>query len=612
MTARLVAGVDVGNATTEAAIACLEAGAEPRFIGTSLCPTTGLKGTIQNLGGIETALGRAAEQVGIAVGALDVVLLNDAAPVVAGMAMQTITETVVTESTMVGHNPSTPGGHGLGVGALIPFAALDGEPSLDSVIVAIPEAVRFSDAARRIAAALERGWPIAGLIVQRDDGVLIANRLNVALPIVDEVAGFDLLPMGQRTAVEVAHPGHQVQAICNPYALAGLLHLDPEETRRVAPIARALVGLRSGVVARLPAGLTQGRTIQAGVLTVHGRRSESVDARSGAEAIMRAVDNAWPLSDVEGEPGTNAGAMLGTLRATMSEISGEPAETIRVRDLLAVDVLVARAVEGAVAAGTTLESAVGLAALVQTSHRPLGALAAALSSRLGIRAGVGGIEAEMALRGALTSPGVSLPVAIVDMGAGSVDAATPGGEGLRSVHLAGAGELVTLLIDAALGLNDRDLAEQIKRRPAAWVEDLFRLRLEDGTVRFLPEPVPAHLFGRVVLLAEDGGGELTGLPAHLHLDRVRSSRQEFKAKVLVYNTLRALRSISSYGDLREFSAVVLVGGCALDFEIPTMLTRRLAELGIVAGSGNIRASQGPRNAVATGLILAHAEGLGRA
>src|SRR5262249_20028945 len=151
----------------------------------------------------------------------------DAAPVVAGMAMQTITETTVTESTMVGHNPSTPGGHGLGAGTLIPFAALATEPSMESVIAAIPETVRFSEPAREITAALERGWPIAGLIVQRDDGVLIANRLTTTLPIVDEVAAFDLLPMGQRTAVEVAHPGHQVQSICNPYALAGLLHLDP-------------------------------------------------------------------------------------------------------------------------------------------------------------------------------------------------------------------------------------------------------------------------------------------------------------------------------------------------------------------------------------------------
>lgn len=33
--------------------------------------------------------------------------------------METITETIITESTMIGHNPKTPGGVGLGVGVTI-------------------------------------------------------------------------------------------------------------------------------------------------------------------------------------------------------------------------------------------------------------------------------------------------------------------------------------------------------------------------------------------------------------------------------------------------------------------------------------------------------------
>lgn len=33
--------------------------------------------------------------------------------------METITETIITESTMIGHNPKTPGGVGLGVGLTI-------------------------------------------------------------------------------------------------------------------------------------------------------------------------------------------------------------------------------------------------------------------------------------------------------------------------------------------------------------------------------------------------------------------------------------------------------------------------------------------------------------
>lgn len=35
--------------------------------------------------------------------------------------METITETIITESTMIGHNPKTPGGLGLGVGTTLRF-----------------------------------------------------------------------------------------------------------------------------------------------------------------------------------------------------------------------------------------------------------------------------------------------------------------------------------------------------------------------------------------------------------------------------------------------------------------------------------------------------------
>ena len=611
----LVAGVDVGNGTTEVALALVRGDAPPEFLSTALRPTSGLKGTVETLPGIEAALADAVARAGCTMADVALVLLNDAAPVVADVAMQTITETVVTESTMVGHNPSTPGGYGLGTGRLVPYDALAAPPSPDPVVVAVPESVRFSDAARGLATAMERGWPLVAAIVQHDDGVLIANRLPLTddrapLPIVDEVSRFELLPYGQQAVVEVARPGHSVHTLSNPYALAGLLALTPQETARVVPIARALAGLRSGVVIRLPPGQAQGRIIRAGGLAIRGRRSQTVDTRAGAEAIMHAVDEAWPLDNVEGEAGTNVGAMLGGLRATMCTITGEVPEAVRVRDLLAVDLLVPRPVEGAITAGATLEAAVGLAALVHTSRRPMAALAAVLAERLQVQARVGGVEAAMALRGALTSPGVGHPVAVVDMGAGSVDAATGWGDDLRALHLAGAGELVTVLIDAALGLGDRDLAEEVKRRPAALVEDVFRLRLEDGTTQFLDEPASPRAFGRLIVLGDGERTAPTILPPALTLDAVRTARRACKEKVLVRNTLRALRLVTRFGDVRELSAVVLVGGCALDFEAPEMITRRLAEEGLVAGCAQVRRTAGPRNAVATGLVLAYAEAAG--
>ena len=41
-----------------------------------------------------------------------------------------------------------------------------------------------------------------------------------------------------------------------------------------------------------------------------------------------------------------------------------------------------------------------------------------------------------------------------------------------------------------------------------------------------------------------------------------------------------------------------------NFEIPNFVTDALADYDIVAGRGNIRGCEGPRNAVATGLAMA--------
>ena len=51
--------------------------------------------------------------------------------------------------------------------------------------------------------------------------------------------------------------------------------------------------------------------------------------------------------------------------------------------------------------------------------------------------------------------------------------------------------------------------------------------------------------------------------------------------------------------------VVLVGGSAQDFEIPEMLMEEFTDYRIVCGRGNIRGIEGPRNAVATGLVLSY-------
>ena len=69
--------------------------------------------------------------------------------------------------------------------------------------------------------------------------MLINNRLQQPIPIVDEVKYIDRVPVGMPAAIEVARPGRTIEKLCNPYDVATLFHLDSEETKRVVPIARA-------------------------------------------------------------------------------------------------------------------------------------------------------------------------------------------------------------------------------------------------------------------------------------------------------------------------------------------------------------------------------------
>jgi len=322
---------------------------------------------------------------------------------------------------------------------------------------------------------------------------------------------------------------------------------------------------------------------------------------AGAGAIMRALRRVQPLEDAVGEPGTNVGGMLAAVRETMADLTDQSPAGIQIRDVLAVDTFVPQEVRGGLAGEFRLENAVALAAMVHTSRAPMEHVAEEMTKATGVEVVIEGVEANMAVLGALTTPGTGEPLAVLDLGGGSTDAALAlPGEPVRTVHVAGAGDLVTKLIASELGIEDLEVAESIKRHPLAKVESLFQVRLEDGTAHFYEEPLPADVFARVVVLGEDGG--MAPIQTRRGLERIRHVRREAKHRVFVVNALRALEQVAPQGSMRMIDSVVLLGGSALDFEIPDMISAALAEHGIVCGTGNVRGSEGPRNAVATGLI----------
>ncbi|EPE5882601.1 TPA: propanediol dehydratase reactivase alpha subunit PduG [Salmonella enterica] len=599
---RYIAGIDIGNSSTEVALARQDETGALTITHSALAETTGIKGTLRNVFGIQEALALVAKRAGINVSDISLIRINEATPVIGDVAMETITETIITESTMIGHNPKTPGGAGLGVGITITPEELLTRPADSSYILVVSSAFDFADIANVINASMRAGYQITGVILQRDDGVLVSNRLEKSLPIVDEVLYIDRIPLGMLAAIEVAVPGKVIETLSNPYGIATVFNLNADETKNIVPMARALIGNRSAVVVKTPSGDVKARAIPAGNLELQAQgRTVRVDVAAGAEAIMKAVDGCGKLDNVTGEAGTNIGGMLEHVRQTMAELTNKPSSEIFIQDLLAVDTSVPVSVTGGLAGEFSLEQAVGIASMVKSDRLQMAMIAREIEQKLNIDVQIGGAEAEAAILGALTTPGTTRPLAILDLGAGSTDASiiNPKGE-IIATHLAGAGDMVTMIIARELGLEDRYLAEEIKKYPLAKVESLFHLRHEDGSVQFFPTPLPPAVFARVCVVKPD---ELVPLPGDLALEKVRAIRRSAKERVFVTNALRALRQVSPTGNIRDIPFVVLVGGSSLDFEVPQLVTDALAHYRLVAGQGNIRGSEGPRNAVATGLIL---------
>jgi diol dehydratase reactivase alpha subunit len=316
---------------------------------------------------------------------------------------------------------------------------------------------------------------------------------------------------------------------------------------------------------------------------------------------MAAVNAVTSVDDVRGEAGTNAGGMLEKVRQVMANLTGQHPRDVKIQDLLAVDTFTPQKVRGGLANEFSQENAVGIAAMVKADRLQMEAIAQECAERMGIPVKVGGVEADMAIGGALTTPGTTKPLAILDLGAGSTDASVISADGkIKSVHLAGAGNMVTLLIQSELGLDDFEAAEDIKKYPLAKVESLFHIRHENGTAEFFPEPLAPHLFAKVVVLKE---GLLLPLEGDFNVEKLKLIRRQAKEKIFVTNAVRALSKVSPTGSVRDIQFVVLVGGSSLDFEIPQLVTDALSQYRVVAGRGNIRGTEGPRNAVATGLVL---------
>jgi Diol dehydratase reactivase ATPase-like domain/DD-reactivating factor swiveling domain len=548
----VIAGVDVGNATTE--VVLVSGG---KIVGAERVPTRGRKGSPGSLRGAAALVRRLERQFGCTAGEGRIAPLR---------AVNTAVVTVPDAPGPAGRlrvlaaGVPTPGGTGICVG--VPLRLGDAAPRDAEVVAIVPAGLRYDEAAARLRALLAAGTRIGAVLVAGDEAVLVANRLPGELPVIDQVDAAAAAAC-RRLAVEVRPPGHTLRVLADPVALSARLGLDAAEAGDAAGLSRVLADQANAVVGLLPA-------------------APAAPEGPAEPWVMTAGDGRLPL---RAACSRLAGWPVGAIRAF-----GTGAAASEVDDLFAVDL--AAAAEAATARPGSTGRAVLVASLSRAGHEEA---ASVLGDLLGVPVRGPLSEPAAARCGALTTPGARDDAVVVDLGAGTIDVVGAGG----SVVAAGAGELLTTAVAETLGIP-RASADWVKRGPCVRVDGGQRFEAEDGRRGFLDVPAPVSAAG---MLAVEGPGGWLPFDRRHGPGEWRAIRLRLKQAVLAANFGRAVRTLG-----QDPVQVIVVGGPAGDEELLGVLARSLPD-GVAVGRGDVGGASpggplGHRYAVALGLALA--------
>lgn len=563
---RLVAGIDIGNHTTEIVLARVQDGTVTT-IAYDQAPTRGRKGSEESLHGAAALLHRIEVDAGTPA---DELLLSALRPV--DTATAPIPPAFSPSSpvrSLRRPDASTPAGTGYGVGQHVRLVDLDGPVVAGPVVISVDGTTDFEVAAREITGAVERGWQVVGVVAAQDDAVLIRNRIPVDVPVVDEADVADLAP-GALVAVEVVEEGRAYRAMADPIALSAALQLPADSLVEVAEFCRELAD--SAAIA-----VTQ-RTDPPDPPTEDG---DYVQIRTGATTVRYSPAQAHTVLR-RSAPGCVAAVRL---RAVPTAADGLAVHDAFFTDLAAIDngAWLRRGVadtQGTVVALLAAEEAEDAAAVLgRLTGRPAQTLTT---------------EPEAAAWGARTTPGLPPDAVVCDIGGGTVDLI--GAD--RTVVAAGAGESITVAVARVLGVP-RALAETVKRTPAVRVEGPHVAHEEDGRRVFLDSPASSDAIGR---LCARGSAGLVPFSNRLAAEEWRSLRLAIKQETVAANISRCLTAFE-----KAPAALVLAGGGALDDELMRTVGETLRSVPVVVGRANIDGVHGPRFAVARGLVAMYAQ-----
>lgn len=234
----LVAGIDIGNATTEIVFGRVVDGVVSP-VHADQVPTRGAKGSATSLTAAVALVRRMSDQVGgppdqAAVAHLTPVHTGVVSGVAAGAATGRLEVVPIAGKTLVRA--------GAGVGRGVWLEDLE---SASGPVVALVRAGTGYDAT---AAALNRSRAeVVAVALADDEAVLVGNRLERRVPVVDQLP-VERLAASSLVAVEVASAGATLARLVDPLWLTSELGLTGVERADAATAASQLGGRSSGVV----------------------------------------------------------------------------------------------------------------------------------------------------------------------------------------------------------------------------------------------------------------------------------------------------------------------------------------------------------------------------
>ncbi|WP_059016636.1 diol dehydratase reactivase ATPase-like domain-containing protein [Mycobacterium sp. M26] len=425
----------------------------------------------------------------------------------------------------------TTAGDAVGVGIPVPVERLS-EVNRDQPVIACATADQgYRDVAGFVNAAIDSGAAVVGVVTTNDEAVLVSNRLTTPLPVIDGVDASALLSAAL-VAIEVRQGFTSLQRLTDPYWLVDAFSLRDDERPDATLVADQLFDSACAVVC------------------LHdGAPAEDQPADPVGIAAETPDSHAVHLADIAVQAHSRRGSVATDIvvRATMGDASRRP---------------------------------------------PAGA--DALSEALRVPVTRVDSEAVAARVGALTTPGVTEDVAVVDVGGGTVDVVSA----TERIVLPGAGQLLTTATSAALGIS-RSTAEYAKRAEALSAVTPQLVEDEHGRRHFLDTPIDGRCTGWLLASAPNG---LLPFTSELSGSEWRNWRLAAKRLVIGANVVRGLDQVAP-----QARGLVLVGGGAGDDELVRAVSEQLG-LRVTVGRGNVCRTLGHRYAVAYGLVAIAARG----